>query len=163
MQAYLKSLWVPEEKTWWTTKGAGPAMSNKDRPRAFVADLLLGELLCPSPEVRKACRARAEEVLKVIGGEARLDAQRFPGPVDRGLADPISAASLLAQRGEDGAWRFDANQQAGPPFEGMDYYELGRDKAVEVGVCAARHTKSFAMSASPAIGRLTAGWSQPSR
>ncbi len=136
MQAYLKSLWVPEEKTWWTTKGAGPVMSNKDRPRAFVADLLLGELLCPSPEVRKACRARAEEVLKVIGGEARLDAQRFPGPVDRGLADPISAASLLAQRGEDGAWRFDANQQAGPPFEGMDYYELGRDKAVEVGVCA---------------------------
>ncbi len=140
MQAYLKSLWVPEEKTWWTTKGGG-MMSGKDRARAFVADLLLGELLSPNPEVRRQCRARADEVLNLIGGEPRPDAQRQPGRVDLLLGDATAAASLLSARGNDGAWRFDADQEGQGPFVGLDYHDLGPDNAAEVGTCAARATQ----------------------
>ena len=98
MQAYLKSLWVPEEQKWWTTKGGG-MMSGKDRPRSFLADLLVGEMLSPDEAIRRQCRARVDEVLKLIGGEPRLDAQRFAGRVDSALADASAAAGLLMSPG----------------------------------------------------------------
>jgi len=138
MQAYLQSLWEPETRDWWTTKGGGK-MSHQGRPRSFVADLLLGEILSPSEQVRRACRARADEVLALIGGEPRIDAQRFPGRDDLAMANPGRAAGILASRDEDGAWRFDADQQhTTGPFVGMDYHELGPDDAVELGTCARR-------------------------
>ena len=39
MLAYLQSLWLPESKQWWTTKG-NAVMSATGRPRSFVADLM---------------------------------------------------------------------------------------------------------------------------
>lgn len=153
MQAYLKSLWVPEEKKWWTSKGAGELLSPKGLPRAYVADLLVGELLSPDPEVKRQCRARAEEVLAIIGGgPARLDAQRFPGRWDLTLANSAQAASLLMARGEDGAWRFDADQEGQGPFVGMDYHELGPDNAAELGTCAAKATAILRYA------RITGDW-----
>ena len=138
MQAYLTTLWEPETRDWWTTKGGG-MMSAQGRPRAFVADLLVGEVLSPDEGVRRACRARAEEVLALIGGEPRIDAQRFPGRADTAVARPGAAAGLLASRDDDGGWRFDADQQhTTGPFVGMDYHELGPDNALEVGTCARR-------------------------
>ena len=136
MQAYLDSLWVPETKDWWTTKGGG-TMSNQGRPPGFVADLLLGTIHSPSDEVRRACMVRAEEVLATIGGDARVDAQRFRGRADLSMANPAVAASLLAGREEDGTWRFDADQRhTTGPFVDKDYHELGSDNAVELGTCA---------------------------
>ena len=135
MQGYLKSLWVAEEERWWTSKGGG-ILSHKDRPPAYAADVLVGALLSPDPEVRAQCRALAERVGRLLGAEPRLEALRFPGRFDLAVANPFSAASLLQSQGKDGAWRFDADLQAGPPFVGMDYYELGPDDAVEVGTCA---------------------------
>jgi len=94
MQAYLKSLWEPETKDWWTTKGGG-MMSNQGRPRAFVADLLIGEVLSPDEEVRRACRARADEVLAAADAvDAYVEAYRFSGH-DRWLRD----AATWARRG----------------------------------------------------------------
>lgn len=140
MQAYLRSLWVPETKEWWTTKGGG-IMSAKARPRSFVADLLVGALLSPDEGVRRQSRARAEEVLAAIGGEPRIDAQRFPGRLDLSLADSAGVQRLLAERDSRGAWRFDADQVGQGPFVGADYHELGPHDAVEVGTCAARATR----------------------
>jgi hypothetical protein len=141
MQAYLKSLWIPETKEWWTSKGGGP-MSAKERSSTFVAELLTGAMLSPNADVRRLCRERAEQVLPLVGGELRLDAQRFPGHLDQILAGAGGgAAELLAARGKDGAWRFDANQMGTGPFVGMDYHELGPDRAGEVGLCAARATQ----------------------
>lgn len=138
MQAYLHSLWEPATQDWWTTKGGG-LLSQQGRPPLFVADLLLGASVSPSEDIRRACRARAEEVLATIGGDPRIDAQRFRGRADLAMADPARAASLLASRGEDGAWRFDADQvHTTGPFVGQDYHELGPDDAVEVGTCARR-------------------------
>ncbi|MGQ9588887.1 MAG: hypothetical protein ACUVYA_01190, partial [Planctomycetota bacterium] len=140
MQAYLRSLWVPETKEWWTTKGGG-SMSAKARPRAFVADLLVGAVLSPDEGVRRQSRQRAEEVLAAIGGEPRIDAERFPGRLDLSLADSAGIARLLAARDSRGAWRFDADQAGQGPFVGADYHELGPHDAVEVGTCAARATR----------------------
>ena len=136
MQAYLKSLWVPETKEWWTTKGGGPIMSKKGRPHSFVADLLLGALVSPDESVREQCRERAEEVAALLKTEPRLDAMRFPGRFDLAVANPARAAELLSTMGDDGAWRFDADQEGRGPFVGKDYHELGPDNAVEVGTCA---------------------------
>jgi hypothetical protein len=136
MQAYLDSLWESETKDWWTTKGGG-MMSTRGRPPSFVADLLLGAAVSPNDHVRLACKARAAEVLALIGGDARVDAQRFRGRADLAMANPAQAASFLASRGEDGAWRFDADQKhTTGPFVGMDYHELGPDNAIELGTCA---------------------------
>jgi hypothetical protein len=127
---------VPETKEWWTSKGGGPIMSKKGRPHNFVADLLIVALVSPDESVRKQCRERAEEVAPLLKTEPRLDAMRFPGRFDLAIANPAHAAGLLATMGEDGAWRFDADQEGKGPFVGMDYHELGPDNAVEVGTCA---------------------------
>jgi hypothetical protein len=139
MQAYLKSLWLPTTKEWWTSKGGG-ILSTRDRPRAFVADLLAGSLLSPDSALRRQCRTRAEEVLALIGGEPRLDAQRFPERLDLALANTASIAGLLRARDRAGVWRFDADQVGTGPFVGRDYHDLGPDHAAEVGTCAARAT-----------------------
>jgi len=136
MQAYLQSLWLPDSKQWWTTKG-NAAMSVTGRPRSFIADLMLGAITIRDQDLRRRCRARAEEVRALVGGEPRLDAQRFPNRADLAFADPGAAAGLLAQLGPDGGWRFDADQQPETgPFIGMDYYRLGPDDALELGTCA---------------------------
>ncbi len=135
MQGYLKSLWIEEEANWWTSKGGG-ILSHKGRPAAYVADVLVGALLSPDAAVRARCRALAERVARLMDADPRLEAMRFPGRFDLAVANPFAAASLLQSQGKDGAWRFDADLQAGPPFVGMDYYDLGPDDSVEVGTCA---------------------------
>ncbi len=136
MLAYLQSLWLPESKQWWTTKG-NAVLSATGRPRSFIADLMVGALMIRDEELRRRCRARAEEVRALVGGEPRLDAQRFPNRADLAFANPAAAAQLLALRGQDGGWRFDADQHHDSgPFVGMDYYELGPDDALELGTCA---------------------------
>ena len=136
MQAYLQSLWDPQTQQWWTTKGGG-MMSKQGRPPAFVADLLLGELLSLDRALAKACRSRAEEVARLIGGPVRLDAQRRPGRFDLAVANPLHAAQVLLSRYPDGTWRFDADYEPKEgPFVGMDYHRLGPHQALEVGTCA---------------------------
>ncbi|MBL7043964.1 MAG: hypothetical protein ISR77_35380 [Pirellulaceae bacterium] len=136
MQAYLKSLWLPETQEWWLTKG-NTVMSKTGRPRSYVADLLVGSMLSPSQTVAKQCRDRVEDVIGLVGCEPRLDAARFGRRADLGYANPGHAAGLVYSRDERGAWRFDADlKPKDGPFEGRDYYELGPDNAVEVGTCA---------------------------
>jgi hypothetical protein len=75
-------------------------------------------------------------VLRTIGGEPRIDAQRFPGGLDRLVTSPGTPAALLGERGDDGAWRFDADQVGTGPFVGLDYHDLGPDNAAELGTSA---------------------------
>lgn len=136
MLAYLQSLWLPESKQWWTSKGSA-VLSSTGRPRSYIADLMLGASMIRDEDLRRRCRARADEVRALVGGEPRLDAQRFPNRADLAFANPGAAAQLLADCGPDGAWRFDADQQHDSgPFVGMDYYALGPDEAVKLGTCA---------------------------
>ena len=136
MQAYLESLWDADERKWWSAKGGHPLMCRKVRPRPFVADLLVGALLSPDAGLREQCRARADEILALMGGDARIDAQHFPSRADLGMANPNRAAALLAAREDDGSWRFDADRPGTGVFEGLDYHVLGPDDAAALGTCA---------------------------
>ncbi|MFW6162236.1 MAG: hypothetical protein ACODAJ_05660, partial [Planctomycetota bacterium] len=136
MRGYLDSLWEPETQEWWSSKGGNPLMCKLGRHRAYVADLLVGAALSPDEDVRKRCRERAEEVTDLIGGAARIDAQRYGNRADLAYANPARAAGLLAAMREDGSWRFDADRKDQGVFKGRDYHELGPDEAVEVGTCA---------------------------
>ncbi len=136
VQAYLTSLWDPATQQWWLTKG-NPVLSTRGRPRGFVADLMLGALITEDRILRRRLTARAEEVRALLGGEPRLDAQRFPARADLAFADPADANRLLMTQDDDGLWRFDADQQPQTgPFVGKDYSELGPDGALESGTIA---------------------------
>ncbi len=136
MQAYLDSAWIPESKEWWSSKGSGACLKTKVRPHACVADLLVGAILSPDPAVRDACRARAEEVAPMIGGDARLDAQRFPGHADRCIADEDLVRKLLMTMCPTGGWPFDPNRKAEGIYKGVDYHTFGTEGAVELGTTA---------------------------
>lgn len=135
MRGYLESLWIDESQQWWTSKGGG-ILSTKGRPRTYVADLLIGELLSPDTTVADACRSRASDVAAQIGGPARIDYQRFGPRMDRAHVQPTWIAGLLQSRRPDGTWAFDADRQGEGPFAGVDYRDLGPHGAVELGTTA---------------------------
>lgn len=138
MQAYLKSLWVPEEEQWWTTKGAGPLLSGKGRPSSFLYDLYQGSLLAPSQKVRTECKAMLDLMTSKYGVEIAGDDLGFthdlPLRALKGLG--MQAVSTLGSQWEDGSWRFYAERMGSGVFEGMDYRLLGPHNAAEVGTCA---------------------------
>ncbi|MBC7329929.1 hypothetical protein H5T88_06165 [bacterium] len=138
MNAYLKSLWIPEEEQWWTSKGAGPLLSGKGRPSSFLYDLYQGYLLSPSADVKRKCW----EMIDFMRNKYRIDIAgddlgfTFNEPLRSVLGMGMQAISLLNQQWEDGSWRFYANRLGTGVFEGYDYRQLGPHNAVEVGTCA---------------------------
>ena len=138
MDAYLYSLWIPEKKMWWNSRGAGKLMSFESRPGHYPHQLLWGAAIVDDPNLRERCLDRANEVL-ALGGRAQYADDGF----DYGGADmhmvtiAAHAMNLMASQGKDGTWRFDAEQKRSGVFEGMDYHELGRDDAAELGTIAA--------------------------
>ncbi|GIX01223.1 MAG: hypothetical protein KatS3mg112_0160 [Thermogutta sp.] len=134
-RAYLESLWDPETRQWWTTKG-NALLSHQALPPDFAADLVLGAMLTSDPGLKRRCEDRVKEVCERLKLPPRLDALRVGGRADRVWANASRAAALLASRREDGSWRFDADRPGSGPFVGMDYRELGPNDALEVGTCA---------------------------
>ncbi len=147
MRAYLESLWEPETREWWTSKGGHPLMAHKARPPAYIADLLAGAVRVSEPEIREACRERAEEMAALIGRPARIDMMRFGERCDCGAGDNQGVLGALASRAEDGLWHFDAGRQDEGVFKGIDYHEIGPDGAVALGTCAgpARQVMRYVM------------------
>ena len=140
VESYLSPniLWVPEEKQWWTSKGAGPLLSPKGRPTSFVQDLLLASQVIESPDLAASCRQRAELVLGEMGGAGGdTDLAFLVGRPDDALVGYAGAVGgLLAGQRDDGSWRFFANRIGTGVFEGLDYRKLGPHDAAEVGTCA---------------------------
>lgn len=134
-RAYLESLWDPETRKWWTTKG-NALLSNQALPSDFAADLVLGAMLTDDQDLKKRCEERLAEVCGQLKLPPRLDALRIGGRADRIWANAGRIAALLASRRDDGSWRFDADRPGTGPFVGMDYRELGPHEALEVGTCA---------------------------
>jgi len=139
MRAYLESLWVPEEQQWWTSRGAGKLLSVKGRPLSFVHQLLKGAIVVDDPLVRERCRERAEEMLRLTGGQPLgADVGFDYGRPDEHLANlAVQAMALISSQEADGSWRFDADRMDEGVFKGWDYHGLGPDEAAELGTCAA--------------------------
>jgi len=138
MQAYLESLWDPEEKQWWVSKGAGPLLSPKGRPMSYCYDLLMGSRITSHPQLRQRYLARMNEVLRLTGGRPSGDDLGFDraGPESFLGQMASSVSNLIASQGDDGSWRFDADLKDMGIFKGLDYHELGPDNAAELGTCA---------------------------
>ncbi len=135
MNAYLKSLWVPEEKTWWTSKG-NSFSSAKARPPSYLYWLRYGALVAPDPAIREAASRIESEV------EALLN--RPPSEVDAGFTwgDPpallqsmvINATGAYNLQDKRGAWTYNGNRQGSGPFKGYDYNQLGKTGSDALGL-----------------------------
>jgi hypothetical protein len=139
MRAYLESLWLPQTKEWWTSRGAGKLLSPKGRPLSFVHDLLKTAAIVDDPLVKERCRARADEVLALAPGQPMWADTGFDyGRADEHLVNlGVQAMALISAQGKDGSWRFDADLKDQGVFKGWDYHRLGPDEAAELGTCAA--------------------------
>jgi hypothetical protein len=137
-RAFLESLWVENERQWWTSKGAGDLWSTKGRPPHFAYQLRMAALMTQDAELRQRCNDRAALAEKLGGFSPQWDDLGFtwadPAPQLTGLGQ--TAIRLLDAMEPDGSWRFRTRVETSGVFKGMDYSLLGPDRAAEVGTCA---------------------------
>ncbi len=133
MRAFFDSLWEPEENMWMLSKNGPPQMSHLARDPNYVADILVGALHSPDKAVRARCRALVEEHAGLLHRRPTLETLRFGVRPDRAVSLVDTVGGLLATRGEDGLWHFDADRKDTGVFRGMDYHVIGEDGAVAVG------------------------------
>jgi hypothetical protein len=137
-RAFLESLWVENERQWWTSKGAGDLLSLKGRPPHFAYQLRLAALMTQDAVLRERCNDRAALAEKLGGFSPQWDDLGFtwanPLPELAGLRQ--AAIRQLDAMEADGSWRFRTRVETSGVFKDMDYSLLGPDRAVEVGTCA---------------------------
>jgi hypothetical protein len=137
MRAYMNTLWVSVAEGWLPFLG-GPGIWRKPGfDSSFAYDLAQGARILPDNPDAPRWRERVAEVLPRIGTPQAEDLG-FAGhntPVHFGNV-AAQAYQLMAAQGPDGAWRFDANRRDEGVFKGLDYHEIGPDKAAELGTIA---------------------------
>lgn len=138
MAAYLDTLWLPDQEMWRPYIGGPGLWDIPARPPAWIYDLRMCLETCPPGEVREAVQQRYDRVVELSGAAPEGDdlGFHFAGPADRLQSRANRVSSLIRQQEEDGSWRFRARIETTGVFKGMDYSELGPDRAAEVGTCA---------------------------
>ena len=138
MQAYQKSLYVPEENAWLPFLG-GPSLWRKPGHMLhFCWDLLAAARVTGDAELAAKYRRLAEEQLALAQGRARAHDMGFDFAGVLTVLPQMSAraAGLMRAMDDQGAWRFDANRKDMGVFKGLDYHVLGDHDAAELGTCA---------------------------
>ncbi len=139
MEAFMDSLWIPDEKQWHMYLDGGSYFNAQGRPAQFLMFLELAARLVDAPALADAYRQRYDEVVDAGAGVAH---PRFcyynetlgPDAVLPSMA--ANVASLIADQWDDGTWRFDADQPLGiDPTKTRGF--LGPDEASELGLSAA--------------------------
>lgn len=143
MRAYFESLWIPEERKWWTTKGGGPLHSQMAKPPHYLFDLYMASVIVADKALAQKCKQFADEVMRETPNLRPIGLDEFGFTWGEPLSQIINAigrmALLIDEQNEDGTWGFRAIKKAPTGvFKGFDYRELGDDGAVEVGTCARR-------------------------
>jgi hypothetical protein len=137
-RAFLESLWLENERQWWTSKGAGELLSLKGRPPHFAYQLRLAALMTQDEGLREQYNDRAALAERLGGFRPQWDDLGFtwanPMPELAGLRQ--TAIRQLDAMEPDGSWRFRTRVESRGVFKGMDYSLLGPDRAAEVGTCA---------------------------
>lgn len=139
MEAFMDSLWIPEEKQWEMYLDGGSYFSSQGRPAQFLMFLELAARLVDAPALADAYRQRYDEVVDAGAGVAHpqfcyYNATLGPDAVLPSMAAQV--ASLLADQWEDGTWRFDADAPL-PIDPSKTRGFLGPDEASELGLSAA--------------------------
>jgi len=138
MQAYMKTLWIPEEKKWWSSISPNPLLAKPVWSPDYCLDLWIASQLVRDEKLAKAYRDRVAEVLPYLQGNYGIEFSFHMGNVERAFQHRAGAmAALISAQGADGEWRFDADRVGTGIFKGRDYHLLGPDEAVEAGTCAA--------------------------
>ena len=137
-RAFLESLWVEDERQWWTSKGAGDLLSPKGRPAHFAFQLRMAALLTRDAGLRQRCNDRAALGERLGGFRPQWDDLGFTwaDPVPRLAGLGQAALERLDSMEPDGSWRFRTRVETNGVFKGFDYSLLGPDRAAEVGTCA---------------------------
>lgn len=133
--AYLESLWSEEDAKWFASKNGPPQMSGPTDSPDYAADLVLAAQLTDDEALRQRCLDRVA-LVRPEDAARPLHALRRYGPFEQVLLNAGHVSSLLAARGDDGAWRFDADFEDDGVFKGLDYHTLGPDEAAALGTCA---------------------------
>ncbi|NOY80760.1 MAG: hypothetical protein GXP31_07120 [Kiritimatiellaeota bacterium] len=141
MNAYLKSLWDPEQHGWWNYWG-GPGLTHKTGAYpAFLLDCVIGERLTDDPELGKRLKALLDDVRgrapeSVPGGDDM--GFRFGDPTAALAASAVQAGDIMRAQPAEGGWRFRPRIGKGGVFRGRDYRLLGRDGEEGNGLTARR-------------------------
>ena len=137
-RAFLDSLWVQDERQWWTSKGAGDLLSPKGRPAHFAFQLRMAALMTQDDVLRRRCNDRAALAESLAGFSPQWDDLGFTwaDPVPRLAELGRTTIERLHSMEPDGSWRFRTRVETNGVFKGMDYSLLGPDRAAEVGTCA---------------------------
>jgi len=140
MRAYLESLWVPEENTFWTSRGAGPLLSPKGVPPAYEWELRRALPLTGDAALRERWTAMADKIHELTKGATPVAWDHgfdYGGAANWVIGSAAQVQPRTATQRPDGSWRFDADQKhTSGVFRGMDYHELGPNDADEVGTTA---------------------------
>lgn len=137
-QGYLKSLVDPKTGKWFASLNGPQMMAGLGWHAPYLYDTLYASRLASDPQVRRDCEALAAEVARQGNVRPQADDLGFEfGDAAAALIGQGDVAqSLIRSQGPDGSWRFSARIERSGIFAGMDYGELGPDRAAEVGTCA---------------------------
>ncbi len=139
MRAYLESLWIPEEQTFWTSRGAGPLLSPKAIPPSYEWELRKAALVTTNGDLCATYEAKADQIHELTGGAAPVASDfgfDYGGAGNWVIGTAAQVQPRAASQHDDGSWRFDADRKDPSIFKGLDYHELGPDDAAEVGTTA---------------------------
>jgi hypothetical protein len=142
-RAYFESLWIPQERKWWTSKGGNPLLSQMAKPPHYLFDLYMASVIVADKALAQKCKQFADEVMRETPNLRPIGLDEFGFTWGEPLSQIINATGrivlLIDEQNEDGTWSFRAVKKTpAGVFKGFDYRELGEDGAVEVGTCARR-------------------------
>jgi len=138
MKAYTDTLFLGKEEGWLPFLGGPTIWRNPSHNPQFCFDLLMSSQFAGTPEEQQKWTQLAREQLKRGNALPRADDL---GLGSGGVLETIERLALqsymfIDSMEEDGSWRFDADRKDQGVFKGLDYHELGKDRALELGLLA---------------------------
>ncbi len=136
LEAYMTSLWVPEERHWEAYLEGGEIFDQQFQPASILHYLELGARHTQNPAQAQRFRERIAEALAAGAGTIDMRYPFYMGDPAQAMEAHVGHISnLIAQQWEDGSWRFDATRELS--LKPGEYAEiLGPHEAAELGLSA---------------------------
>jgi len=137
LTAYMRTLWVEEERKWHTTLDWDPWPLRRNP--AFLHQLVLGARRASDEQRRELYQGRVLSVIdKMSGGRLGLDLAFTVGHVKEAVAARgTHMKGLLGRQQPEGSWVFDPDESnKRDTIHHKDYHMLGDKGDVELGTCA---------------------------
>jgi hypothetical protein len=135
---YLDSLWDPKTSKWFQSINGPNTMTSQGWHVPYLYDTIRVSQLASDPAIRERAAARADEVRRLGAAPAAADdlGFEFGNAIASVVGHGEMVMGIIRGQEDDGSWRFRARIEKSGVFAGMDYSEIGPDRAAEVGTCA---------------------------